>query len=59
MLEKYEKPEIITQKMEMNVLRAVCKKATLNEGAYSDDVGGCAATPGCGAPCDLQSNDYS
>jgi hypothetical protein len=30
MLEKYEKPELFSQKMELNVLRATCDNKTTN-----------------------------
>jgi hypothetical protein len=58
MLEKYEKPEILSQKMEMNVLRAGCSRKvnTIDQNYYSDQPEwGCndtKACDGCGVSSD-------
>jgi hypothetical protein len=61
MLESYEKPEILTQKMEMNVLRATCKnKATLDKPSDLDDTFICYPEgTGCGSNCDNPNSDFS
>ena len=55
MAEKYEKPQIFSQKMEINVLRASCqhKQITLKAGNSWDYDLGCEMVPGCGTGCEI------
>jgi|GEM_PF-2471846 hypothetical protein len=53
MPEKYEKPEILTQKMELNVLRADCQNKQNNvAGSISIDWG-CYIDQSCGSDCTI------
>jgi hypothetical protein len=55
MAEKYEKPQIFSQKMELNVLRATCqhKEVTYTaDSLYNYDMF-CESVPGCGAGCEI------
>jgi hypothetical protein len=45
MLEKYEKPKLLSQKMELNVLRATCQNKDINSEAGSQP-----AELGCSDP---------
>jgi hypothetical protein len=60
MQEKYEKPELLSQKMEINVLRAICenKKVTSHTDPFPPDFGCSIPQSSCDG-CSVTNPDMS